>query len=101
MKEITQEVARIFGVTEELILGRQRWQPLATARQVAMLIALESLPFGTMQQVAMYFKRDRTSLVHARFTALDVVSYDPKLAKVVEVLRKKYVKTLDEHLKTV
>ena len=101
MREITQEVARLFGVTEELILGRQRWQPLATARQVAMLITLESLPFGTMQQVAMYFGKHRTALIHARSTILNVMSYDPKLAKVVEVLRKKYVKTLDEHLKNV
>lgn len=98
MKAITEDVAKVFGVTEAQILGRQRWQPLALARQVAMVIVLESLPFNTIQQVAAYFRRDRTALTHARTAILNQVTYDKKLARLIEILRKKHVKGLDELL---
>jgi chromosomal replication initiation ATPase DnaA len=98
MKAITEDVAKVFGVTEAQILGPQRWQPLALARQVAMVITLESLPFNTQQQVSAYFRRHRTALVHARTAVLDQISYDQKLAKLVEILRKKHVKGIDELL---
>jgi len=101
VKSIIQDVALVFGLTEEQILGRQRWQPLATARQVAMMIALESQPFGRMKQVSSHFFKHRTTMIYSRKTILAIMTYDQNLASVVDILRKKYVKGLDEHLKNV
>lgn len=99
MRAIAQDAGLIFAVTEEQILSRQRWQPLSTARQLTMLISLESLPFATMGQLARFFKKDRTALIHGRNTILDVITYDKNLRKVVDVFREKYVKSIDELLR--
>jgi chromosomal replication initiation ATPase DnaA len=62
---VIREVARSFGVTEDQLLGNQRWHPLATARHVAMALCLEFYPMESTISVARYFRRHRSMCVHA------------------------------------
>lgn len=94
MKEITREVAQSFGVTEEQILGPQRWRPLATARHLAMMISVESQPKTPIAVIAKYFNKDHSTLIHARKTILRYSATEAKLKRLLDFFRKKYVKDL-------
>ncbi len=94
MKVVTREVAKKFGFTEEQILGRQKWHPLGTARHLAMMISVESQPDKRMVAIAKYFKRDHSTLVHARKAILRYSATEPKLRRLVDFFRRKFVKDL-------
>lgn len=89
MKAICQEVAREFGVTEAQLVGNQRWYPLALARQIAMVLCLESHPFSSSYMVARHFRRHRSMCSHAVRKVNNACDTNPKVEEVVRRLRKK------------
>lgn len=95
MKVVTQEVARAFNVTEAQLMGNQRWYPLAFARQVAMVLCLESHPFTSSFTVAKRFRRHRSMCSHAIKKVANACETNPKLRRVVDDLRKKLCERLD------
>lgn len=101
MKSTTLAVCHVYGITEAQIKGPQRWQPLATARQIAMVLAMDAQPLASMEQVARYFRRHRTTLIYARKAVHNFEQFDPKTAKVIHALRKKFSRTLDQVLEEV
>lgn len=89
MKIICQEVAREFNVTEAQLVGNQRWYPLALARQIAMVLCLESHPFACAYTVSRYFKRHRSMCSHAVKKVNHACDTNPQVEEVVRKLRKK------------
>lgn len=63
MQEIVERVSKSRGVPVEEIMGNSRVGPIAEARQSAMwLVRTEGFSFP---QVARFFKRDHTTILHA------------------------------------
>lgn len=89
MKAICQEVAREFGVTEAQLVGNQRWYPLALARQIAMVLCLESHPFACAHTVSRHFRRHRSMCSHAVRKVNAACDTNPQVEEVVRKLRKK------------
>ena len=88
-------VGEAFGVSREQILGPQRWQPLAMARQIAMVLAMESQPYASMETLARQFRRDRTTLIHARNSVHDYCLTNPRIRVLVDEMREKVQVRLD------
>lgn len=88
-------VEEAFGVSREQILGRQRWQPLAMARQIAMVLTMESQPYASMETLARQFRRDRTTLVYARSSVHDYCITNPRIRVLVDEMREKVQARLD------
>ena len=88
-------VEEAFGVSRDQILGPQRWQPLAMARQIAMVLTMESQPYASMETLARQFRRDRTTLIHARNSIHDYCLTNPKIRILVDEMREKVQVRLD------
>ena len=76
IKVITKTVGEIFGVKPERILAsRDRHEPLATARIVAMALCAEA---GTMKRsdVARQFRRHPSQVTHASLMLRDRYTLD-------------------------
>lgn len=96
MKAICQEVAQEFGVTEDQLVGNQRWYPLALARQIAMVLCLESRPFASSHTIAIYFRRHRSMCSHAVKKVSFACDTNPQVKEVVDRLREKLCRRLDK-----
>lgn len=96
MKAVCQEVAREFGVTEAQLVGNQRWYPLALARQIAMVLCLESHPFASAHKVSRYFRRHRSMCSHAVRKVNAACDTNPQVKRVVDRLREKLCRGLDK-----
>lgn len=96
MKSVCQEVAREFGVTEAQLVGNQRWYPLALARQIAMVLCLESHPFASSYMVARHFRRHRSMCSHAVRKVNYACETNPQVKRVVDRLREKLCRGLDK-----
>lgn len=94
MKAIIDLVAKEFAVTPDQIMGRQRWQPLAMARQVAHVLSLEAQPYADPGHIARQFNRERTLLIHSRKAVANAEATDPRFKAKVGTLRIKLKKVL-------
>jgi chromosomal replication initiator protein len=60
---IVRIVCDVYRVTPKLLLGRERWQPLVEARQIAMVIVRNR--GMTYQRTGKMFDRDHGTIIHA------------------------------------
>jgi hypothetical protein len=79
-------VAADFGVTVEALPSRDRSEPLATARRVAMAIARE-LTGATFARVGEQFARDHGTVIHAVESVRDQCTTETAFAARVGTLR--------------
>ncbi len=87
IKVITKTVGEIFGVKPERILAsRDRHEPLATARIVAMALCAEA---GTMKRsdVARQFRRHPSQVTHASLMLRDRYTLDRRFRQRVDRAR--------------
>jgi chromosomal replication initiation ATPase DnaA len=73
---IIRGVAEVYRVTPEEILGRSRFEPIAEARQVAMVITWRSLN-GAWSKTGRLFKRHHGTVMHAKSAVERRVMSDP------------------------
>jgi chromosomal replication initiator protein len=81
-------VAGQFDLTHAQLLGPRRLPRFVLARHIAMLLCLEMLPGASLPQVGRWFRRDHTTVLHARDVICRKIAADPKFAKKVEELRR-------------
>jgi chromosomal replication initiator protein len=92
VKYVQTIVAEQFGLTRAQLLGRRRLPRFVLARHIAMLLCLEMLPGASLPQVGRWFRRDHTTVLHARETMRRRIAVDPEFAKRVEDLRQLIIK---------
>jgi len=83
---ICEEVAYMWHLNPKAIHSRRRWEPLATARQVAMYLAYELTDFRA-SQLAKYFKRDKSDITYAVLSIKQRMEIDYKFERRVEAVR--------------
>jgi len=88
--EIVAESARLYGVPESLILGRTRSQPVSDARQMAFLVARETIPGATYDAIAQVFGRDHGTVMHGVLAATDRIKIEPLHAVVYVLMTNKF-----------
>jgi chromosomal replication initiator protein len=81
-------VAEQFDLTRAQLLGPRRLPCIVLARHIAMLLCLEELRDASLPQVGRWFRRDHTSVLHARDVMCRKIAADPKFARKVEELRR-------------
>lgn len=64
IEEIVNQVAHEYGVTEDAIFGRGRWEPLASARKEAIYRCRNKLGLS-LPILGFYFNRDHTTILSA------------------------------------
>lgn len=64
-EEILGMVAEISQVTRAELLGRRKRQRIVRPRQVAMVLAAELCPERSYGEIAEFFRRDHTCVIHA------------------------------------
>lgn len=86
--KIISTTAAKFGVPPEFIAGKQRWQPLATARHVAIALTMERNPGMSLGECAKWFhKKDHSSIAHALRSFHNQLETSPQFRKIVEEVR--------------
>ena len=83
---ICNAAADEWNVKSEAILDRDRWEPLSTARQVAMYLAHELTDFSS-GQLAKYFKRHDSDVRYAIRSVQQRMETDEKFKRRVEAVR--------------
>ena len=84
---IIDVVAKHYGTTRELILSNQRYAGIITARHVAAYIACQTVTSLSLTEMGRVFKRDHSSMIHARDKIVAAMEADPALAETVKTLR--------------
>jgi chromosomal replication initiator protein len=84
---IFQSVTEVFGVTKEEILSDARPDRIAFPRQVAMALAVESLPGIKHKEVGIAFLRDRTNVIHAIRAVNNRCDTEPAVKEKVNEIR--------------
>jgi len=86
---IVRGVAEVYRVTPKEILGRSRFEPIAEARQVAMVITWKSLSSnkGALSLTGRLFKRHHGTVIHAKSAVERRVLSDPRSLKKWKVAR--------------
>jgi chromosomal replication initiator protein len=87
-KLIVDIVAEQFGLTRGQLLGRQLLPRIVLARHVAMLLCIEKVRGASLPVVGHWFRRDHTTVLHARDRMRRRIAADRKFAKQVEALRR-------------
>jgi chromosomal replication initiation ATPase DnaA len=83
---IRRVVAESFGFPPEMFESRDRSEPLATARRVAMSLSRE-LTGATFEAIGSAFARDANTAIYAQQTVADQCGLDPRFAARVGTLR--------------
>jgi chromosomal replication initiator protein len=91
-KLVQDIVAGHFGLTRSQLLGSRRLGHIVIARHVAMLLCIEMLRGASLPRVGRWFRRDHTSVLHARERMRRKIAVDPKFAEEVEELRQIIIK---------
>src|SRR6516225_7025295 len=91
-------VAGQFGLSRAQLLGRRRLPHIVLARHIAMLLCLDVLPGASLPQVGRWFRRDHTTVLHARETMRRKIAVDPEFAEQVEELRQLIIKASEPAL---
>ena len=85
---IIKTTASKFRVPADFIIGKQRWQPLATARHVAIALTMERNPGMSLSECAKRFqKKDHSSITHALRSFQNQLETSPQFRKIVEEVR--------------
>lgn len=88
LERITRVVAQELEVPYEQIMSRNRTQPVADARFLAMFLCCEQFPWMEQAKVAEYFKRHRTDVHHARRLVKDRCECDVRFGEIVRLIRR-------------
>lgn len=83
---IKHVVATDYGVTHEELAGRDRHEPIATARRIAMALCRE-LTMATLHKLGEAFDRDHGTVLHAQVSVRDQCETDAAFAARVGTLR--------------
>lgn len=83
LRRITQIVSAELDVPISEIMSRNRTQPVADARHLAMFLAAEAFPRSIETVIAPYFDRDGSDVSHAKRKIRDRCSVDSKYCVVV------------------
>lgn len=86
VEDVLVVVGRFYRVTPDEILSPSRKGPLIWPRQVAMYLATLTTN-KSLLQLGRSFRRDHTSIIHARNKARRAVEGDARFADEVEILR--------------
>ena len=82
-------VAAQFDLTRGQLLGRSHLPRIVLARHVAMLLALEMVPYASLSAVGSWFgSRHHTTVLHAAESMRRKIATDRKFAREVEDLRR-------------
>ena len=80
--EIVKSVCAAYKINYADILGKERTQPLATARQVAMLL-VRKLTGNSLPTIADYFKRNHTTVLHGVSSIVKRLDVEPELKQTI------------------
>ncbi len=80
--EIIKAVCQSYNLSISDILGKDRTQPLATARQVAMFLS-RKLTGNSLPVVADHFKRNHTTVLHGMSAIQKRLDVEPDLKSIV------------------
>lgn len=86
LKSIQQTVAAHFNLNPEILQARNRRKEIAWARQVAMYLCIE-LTNASLQGIGEFFKRDHSTVIHARDLVAQTVARDPQVAQSINKLK--------------
>lgn len=82
VEEIIKVVCQAYKINMADILGKDRTQPLATARQVAMFLS-RKLTGNSLPVVAGHFKRNHTTVMHGSGAIQKRLDVEPELKSIV------------------
>ena len=88
--EIVAESARLYGVPASLILGRPKPEPVSYARQMAFLVARQTVPWATYHAIAKVFDRHHVTVMHGVQAATDRINIERVHERVYEQMMKKF-----------
>lgn len=89
---IVNAVSEQTGISRKQIMGRDRSEVIARARQIAMVLALEDEPGRTLLTVGRMFNRDHGTVIHAKRQISFMEQTDARFALTLSTLRKKLKK---------
>ena len=83
---IVDTVAEHYGTRRELILSNQRYAEIMRPRHVAVYIACQVVTNLSLTEIGRVFKRDHSSMIHARDKIIRAMEADPIFAETVNML---------------
>lgn len=86
---IIDVVAKHYGTTRELILSNQRYAGIMLPRHVAAYIASQTVTTLSLTEMGRVFKRDHSSMIHARNKIIAALETNTELAETINALREK------------
>ncbi len=84
---IKGEAAIRFGVSVNDIDSHKRQRPITRARQACMAVALEKVNNSSLNSIGAIFKRDHTTVIHARDTTAQREKEDPEYPAILNAMR--------------
>jgi chromosomal replication initiator protein len=86
LKSIQEFITLHFKLQPEILLTRNRRKEIAWARQVAMYLSLE-LTDASQQAIGDYYKRDHSTVIHARNLVTQTMARDSEVNQIINRLR--------------
>ena len=79
ISDIQEVVCKRFDISKAALLGGRQKRHVCNARLVAYWFACELFPEKSMAQIALAFRRERTTIVHGHQRARDLALRDQDL----------------------
>jgi chromosomal replication initiator protein len=86
LKSIQEAVTIYFKLQPDILLTRNRRKEIAWARQVAMYLSLE-LTGASLQAIGDYYKRDHSTVIHARNLVTQTLARDAEIRQAINQLK--------------
>ncbi len=82
-------VAKHYGTTRELVLSNQRYDAIMLPRHIAQYLATQIVTTLSLTEMARVFRRDHSSMIHARDKIAAAIETDPALVETINAIREK------------
>jgi chromosomal replication initiator protein len=89
MGMIHKSVSEYYVLAPEVLMGRQRTQEIARARQVAMYFAKIYTDFS-LKSIGTYFNRDHSTVIHAIQAVENLIESDKRFKADIDTLKKRF-----------
>lgn len=83
VEDVMRAVAIVADLSIEEIRGQRRDQRASVPRRIAMLLTAELRPELSLPQIAVWFQKDHTTVIHAKRKALEMLGVNDERHEVI------------------